>query len=621
MARTQRQKILTATKKSIRKRDLYSEKTIGKLTDALDSFEDNVKSNILRYEKIGLGDLREGQTIHLKALKQLESDIGKLGTELKGQQSLIMQEAVKHSYKAATYDGIDALVAGKLPFYADLTNDGIAQVSKSIFQLVDKNALDFLANFQTSLAGEVTKDLTGKIMTQIQIGIASGEDVTSIVRNLGKVIKNRDAFAQAGATTFKNVQTRMRMIARTEVIRAHNAGNIKFYDRIGIKKYVWNSVLDERTPSGGICEQRDGQVFVVNKDPAPPEHPNCVVGDTKIYDNPDILAVSKRWHKGNIVTIRTLGGKKLTVTENHPVLTWRSGWKSAAKLREGDKLICGYIGKRPLIAGNDNHDIPPTIENIAHAFRSTPGVSTREVPLSTPDFHGDIVGDDVAIISSYGNLLPDVFDTVIQEHINKSDFEFADILKNFLIGLRSHAFLSPRHSATANSIMSSFNLFRSLLIRHLTPLQSLGIAAPSIFTRKIFLDDPSNNKSCNSIISGERGTGHSTRIKVDNIRDGKIDSDTDRSVFIPKNYLDDFEGHTELSRQISSGASGEVFSDDIIDISISEFSGHVYNLQTKSGWFSAEGIITHNCRCWTEPFIDDDTKILTPEEINLAAKK
>ena len=43
--------------------------------------------------------------------------------------------------------------------------------------------------------------------------------------------------------------------------------------------------------------------------------------------------------------------------------------------------------------------------------------------------------------------------------------------------------------------------------------------------------------------------------------------------------------------------AGTVFLDELISIESRTFAGHVYNLQTSTGWYIAEGIITHNCMC------------------------
>ena len=47
--------------------------------------------------------------------------------------------------------------------------------------------------------------------------------------------------------------------------------------------------------------------------------------------------------------------------------------------------------------------------------------------------------------------------------------------------------------------------------------------------------------------------------------------------------------------------AGDVIPDRIVKIGRRRWSGHVYNLQTDTGWYLANGIITHNCRCARVP--------------------
>jgi hypothetical protein len=57
----------------------------------------------------------------------------------------------------------------------------------------------------------------------------------------------------------------------------------------------------------------------------------------------------------------------------------------------------------------------------------------------------------------------------------------------------------------------------------------------------------------------------------------------------------------KLSDTVLALAPG-ITCDNIIKIKRSYFSGHVYNLQTDTGLFVADGIITHNCRCWVSQY-------------------
>jgi hypothetical protein len=51
--------------------------------------------------------------------------------------------------------GIEELALAALPFYADLTLTGIDKLATKVFSIVDTNALDFMAQYNLTLAGDV----------------------------------------------------------------------------------------------------------------------------------------------------------------------------------------------------------------------------------------------------------------------------------------------------------------------------------------------------------------------------------------------------------------------------------------------------------------------------------
>jgi len=240
MAKTQKELIAEATRKAIQKRDRYAREQIDSLVDVLETAEKEVKTSLLHYKN--LGSLTKGKFISQKAQKRLQGQIREITGELNKSHSLIMTKAVKTTYKQGMYDGIEALVKGRLPDYADLTESGM------------------------------NKLLADGIIQKIQLGIVSGKDVSDIVRDMGSVIKDPKAFRKAGKKVFKTAQTRLTVIARTEIIRSHNQGQIKFYNTVGVKTFIWQTAEDERTCP--ICHPLDGKRFVVGKDPGPPAHPN-----------------------------------------------------------------------------------------------------------------------------------------------------------------------------------------------------------------------------------------------------------------------------------------------------------------------------------------------------------
>jgi len=88
--------------------------------------------------------------------------------------------------------------------------------------LVDTDALDFMTNYNLVLAGDVNRELADGIKRVVMGGIATGKGVEDIVRDLGRVVKDPESFRYAGSKMFTKAQYRMEVIARTEVLRAHN---------------------------------------------------------------------------------------------------------------------------------------------------------------------------------------------------------------------------------------------------------------------------------------------------------------------------------------------------------------------------------------------------------------
>ena len=108
------------------------------------------------------------------------------------------------------------------------------------------DALNFMTNYNLVLAGDVHRELADGIKRTVMNGIATGKGVEDIARDLGRVVKDPESFRHAGSKVFSKAQYRMELIARTEVLRAHNQGRIKFHDRVGVRKLEWMTMEDER---------------------------------------------------------------------------------------------------------------------------------------------------------------------------------------------------------------------------------------------------------------------------------------------------------------------------------------------------------------------------------------
>jgi len=63
-------------------------------------------------------------------------------------------------------------------------------------------------------------------------------------------------------------------------------------------------------------------------------------------------------------------------------------------------------------------------------------------------------------------------------------------------------------------------------------------------------------------------------------------------------------GERESLNRFLGAHAGEISLDRITKLRVRDFAGHVYNLQTKTGWYLANGIVTHNCMCFHTDVVD-----------------
>lgn len=263
--------IRRATEKSLTSRDLYAEQVSFQLTQSLKTAQELVHKALLRYKS--LGSLPENKLAGLKGLEKLDAQIREAMNTLSKEQTLAFRRGARGGFRAGIYRGIEELVAVQMPFYRDLKPDGINKLTTSVFTLIDKDALDFMVNYDLVLAGDIRRELADGIKRTILSGVVTGKGTDDIVRDLGKVIEDKESFRHAGSRVFTKAQYRMEMIARTEALRAHNQGRIKFYGEVGVQKLEWMAMKDERMCP--VCGGLDGRVFDTGSFPSQPAHPNC----------------------------------------------------------------------------------------------------------------------------------------------------------------------------------------------------------------------------------------------------------------------------------------------------------------------------------------------------------
>ena len=453
------------------------------------------------------------------------------------------------------------LQTGKHFFQQARTNLGVKSLEKKDLVSGLKGMIAYIRAVIPDKIAQVTDTTVDKLKKIMREGIFSGKSTDDIVSDINSLYD--DQF----------VESRSEMLAVTETGAATNMGSAfgaKSTDRRVLKQWISQRDAAVRGP-------QNKSEFDHHEDTIPPvelddlftvsgeklEFPNdsangaslgniinCFPGDTTVSAF-GIENSFRRYFNGQVVDLLTARGNKLTGTANHPVLTGR-GWVPIGDLIEGDYLI-NCTPRQPMRLGHpDIYNIPTTIEEI-HNSLSLFGFN-HWVVCGDMDFHGDGMKSDIEVVGP-DNLLPD---RGISRGLYPSDsfgFTSADDRKVLLSKdgsgrSRSH-YRFRTASNTLRSEICSLSPGLSLLERRVAHPVEHGFGSipwpyPLLDEMSLNQSSADANATCNNLY------GQSFVIQVD---------------------------HVAKTRRRN-------------------FSGHVFNLQTKAGLYIANGVIVHNCRCY-----------------------
>lgn len=357
-------------------------------------------------------------------------------------------------------------------------------------------------------------------------------------------------------------------IARTEAGRAQSKGelaSIEAAEDAGAELVkVWIATLDGRTrPSHGAMDGKeadeDGHFKLAGAEIDGPhddklpagEIINCFMPDTQIEGM--ILGASKASYSGCVRKIKTAGGKRLSVTINHPILTDR-GWMCAHEIHKGCNLITHRSDiTRSMLGDVDHENGPARIEDIFNAFSANGAMRT---PVITGhDFYGDgaYIQNGKIDIVSLNRVLP--FDG--QFIIRGKDGEDVEFIKSgsvfhFVKSNGSFNQSVPLVCRTSSGFpgFSQLPFNQRPTLFQFGPFQALGFGASSYWYTGLGEASKENGPTVSAFI-------------------GKL-----------------FETY-----------AGLITLDEVVDVSDCDFSGHVFDLHALDGYIIANGILSSNCRC------------------------
>lgn len=305
----------------------------------------------------------------------------------------------------------------------------------------------------------------------------------------------------------------------------------------------------------------------------------CFVGSTRVASRSVELAY-RRWYEGRVVHIVTRYND-VTVTQNHPVLVLGRGWIAAELLAKGDHVVhAGGRELEPAVVPHDQDRVP--IQDVFEALR----VSGRLVRRAGArhQFHGDGSTEDVDIVGTDCGLST-YLKAVALHGVRQPSFAAAPQVLPLLGSDGTLSVFVTQRIELSRDPCSSFLVSQEPTL--LKP-ESDGGAADVVSPGEPFGCFP-RRVSSRDILGGQRE--HRLSLVSAKVL-GILVQDTS----FTKTVLDRRVRHTERVGEIENSLSSTVSADEVLYVERNRWSGHVYNLQTSSGWYTADnGMVAKNC--------------------------
>jgi predicted ABC-type ATPase len=398
--------------------------------------------------------------------------------------------------------------------------------------------------------------------------------------------------------------------------------NMKVQEHLGqqleLRDWWWSSHQDQLVckkpilgPDGKMyngCRALHGKVFTSNmRMPPDGSHIGCVLPG-QIVSVPGLSAATKSFYKGRVITVRTRNGRELTITPNHPILTSK-GYIAAKFLHEGDYVVTHF---RPeLIASAidpDYQHIPSLIENVFNTLNVSRNSRHALMPTSPEYFYGDggFIDGNINIVYT-DRKLANAKDSPILQQSHEFTLHRRRMGMLNKTGICMFYSLFQRSVSVFGSYMSTCHLILSNFRSHLRPFElfRFGLSSDmnlmgnenfpnkssirSIFNRKLQFRNPGyivgNDKLMRQIFP--------------------FGLTSDGNIIFPQGSTNNVDRKMGLARSFMQRESQFIQLDQIINITFSEYSGHVYDLQSDLySLYTINGVVASNCRCdgiWIVP--------------------
>lgn len=320
-------------------------------------------------------------------------------------------------------------------------------------------------------------------------------------------------------------------------------------------------------------------------------HPRCFPAGV-VVSGPQADAASRRWYEGELIILHTASGQRLPVTGNHPILT-DHGWVPANLLNEGHSVVRSTLGEgaAPLVVPNEKQS-PALIEDV---WGSDGMGSLSRVETSPEDFHGDGMHGEVDIVFADRDLrsgLVSASGEPIEHGLLSTGINAAPALVG--LGAANQELVSL--SGSPHGVMGGGSLGGTLGAGHFagTNLASIGVTSDWYAE----LDEAAaEHVAAHAELFAEAVLALTGKVlRRDEVNGQDEVSPRWDAPSVP--FLMDTAGeHARRGNDLLHRLTGQVELDRVVNVERVSWSGHVYNLTSSEGWYSANGLIVSNCDC------------------------
>lgn len=480
---------------------------------------------------------------------------------------------------------------------------------------LDTRLLDVASQISADMIRDVSRQFIDGVTREIRLGVLGAASVQATISKVQAYLATQPQrlTGKLGPLVYQAER-----IVRTEIMRVYSLADEARRRQAkelvpGLRKY-WLATPDARTRPdhlsawaryrpGGIVGpiDIDADFIVGGERAAYPYDPrlsarqivNCFVGST-VVSAPDIRRGFSRWYEGEVVTIETANGNQLTGTPNHPIATAK-GWIALGSLNKGDYVLSARDKVHPLSGYPDVNHRPAAFAEVLDSLRM---MGRRErVAGAAVNFHGERPRGDIDVVTAVRELGDHVAPRRHQA-VGNLWFPSADILAGALSsdgrarenrlslwastysgmgGSGQFGSLSSAQLPHSHEVRSTSAAYGDSVAVEASAYRAPGYAVPSGYGEFRLPTDVEIHNLIVRNVYPERPTElHADALQVGaNVRVGRTIGVGDRA---------------------DAFAAGITF-DHIVRVERKMFGGQVYNLETGTAWYFANGIVAHNCRC------------------------